>query len=101
VFVVGCIATVDLGGSVASEKCSEGLIDEGGIRDSRPRTPGTAEEFRIHRRTEPYAVNAIIMPLGPVFPLRPVRWQTSSLRQNIAAEPTLGWQYMYSTSRST
>lgn len=48
---------------MASEKCSEGLIDEGGIRDSRPRTPGTAEEFRIHRRTEPYAIHAIIMPL--------------------------------------
>lgn len=68
-FVIGCIAAIDLGGSVASEKCSEGLIDEGGIRDSRPRTPGTAEEFRIHRRTEPYAIHAIIMPL-PTHPVR-------------------------------
>jgi hypothetical protein len=63
VFVICGVAAVDLGGSVASKKCSEGLIDEGSIRDSRPRTPGTAEKFRIHRRTETYAIHAIIMPL--------------------------------------
>jgi hypothetical protein len=68
VFVIGGVTTVDLGGSVASEKRGEGLIDQSSIRDSRPRTAGTAEKFRIHRRTETYAIHAIIMPLNSMIP---------------------------------
>jgi hypothetical protein len=68
VFVIGGVTTVDLGGLVASEKRGEGLIDQSSIRDSRPRTAGTAEKFRIDRRTETYAIHAIIMPLNPGIP---------------------------------
>src|ERR1700751_558053 len=68
VFVIGGVTTVDLGGSVASEKRGEGLIDQSSIRDSRPRTAGTAEKFRIDRRTETYAIHATSMPLNPGIP---------------------------------
>jgi hypothetical protein len=62
--VIGGVAGVDLGGSVTSQQCREGLIDEGGVGDSRPHAPSAAEEFGIHRRAQAHAVHAMNMPLS-------------------------------------
>ena len=79
--VIGGVAGVDRGGSVTSQQCREGLIDEGGVGESRPRVPCTAEEFSIDGRAQAYAVHATIMPLSWLAVLRRLHCHSTPSRR--------------------
>jgi hypothetical protein len=64
VLVIGGVTCVHFCGSSTSEQCMKSLIDEGGIGDSGPYAARLAEELGVHGGAQPYAIHAMIMPLG-------------------------------------
>ncbi len=60
--VVGGIAGVYIGGTVAGEQRGEGLVNEGSVGNSGPKSSGMFQQRRVHRRAQPCASHAIIMP---------------------------------------